>query len=201
MRSPLTPPPEGLSVLTLLPTCAHASAQNPSPLPGRAVRALPVLALHTHPSGIGGHLAGSVLPPSLTKPPCEGGPGQLAAGRPRFNARFGSASLSLHSFSARLCHLLATATAVLLLPLPLLPLPLLPLLLPLPLLTSLSPVFRCDIRAPRRPPRRPRGHHAHLPAHTAVALHDLTEHHPAKPGHTLRHAQTLSTAVEPLRPP
>ena len=126
MRSPFTPPPpEGLDLCSPL-----------LPGPAQLAHSLPVdLSTIEQVPGRGGQSGASVWNgnpvgwpctrirlesvaislgpvPSLTKPPCGWAPGQLAAGRPRFIAREGSASLCLHSFSARLCHLLATATAV-----------------------------------------------------------------------------------------
>ena len=73
MRSPLTPPPEGLSVLTSAPGYPSIATTRPVAGPGRVRGQVPVLALHAHPSGIGGHLAGSCNQALLvTKPPCEG---------------------------------------------------------------------------------------------------------------------------------
>ena len=88
----------------------------------------------------------------------------------------------------------------LLLSLPLLPLPLLPLLLPLALLL-LPTLLSLVLTTPRRPRRRPCGHHTHLPAHAAIAFRDRAEHHPAKPGYAGRHTLHRRRSAPPRSSP
>ena len=131
-----------------------------------------------------------------------GFPGQLPAGRPRFDARVGSAVASQISWSAAATATAATTAAVTrpLLPLPLLPLllsllllplPLLPLLLPLLLSTSLYP-WCSGHRAARHgtpavPPRTSSAHTAVTPNEHQLSTSPTT----ATPSATLRTAADL----------
>ena len=68
MRSPLTPLPKGLSVLTLLPTCSHAHSLPVAGAVSRAQnRCWPCTRIRLESVAIS---LGPV--PSLTKPPCGG---------------------------------------------------------------------------------------------------------------------------------